>query len=74
MLLKLSMVGYTGRMAQQLKALTVLLNLILTHMVAYNSSSRGSDPVFWPPQAPGTHVVNTHAFKQNYSIIYLKND
>lgn len=29
----------------------------------------GSDPVFWAPQVPGTHVLNIHAFKQKYPVI-----
>jgi hypothetical protein len=35
-----------------------------THMAVHtvcNSSSRGSDALFWPPQEPGTHIVGAQS-------------
>lgn len=33
--------------------------------VTYNSSLRRSDVFFWPPRAPGTHMVHSHIYRQN---------
>lgn len=32
---------------------------------AHNSSARGSNPLFWLPWVPGTHVIHKHAFNQS---------
>lgn len=58
--------------AQQLRALAAfsedLGSTPSTHMVAqttHNSRSRGYKTLFCPPWAPGIHLVNRHACKQN---------
>lgn len=55
-----------------LKALAVFAEdwgsvLVSTHMAAHscNSSCKEINTLFWPPQAPGSHVVHIQAGRQN---------
>jgi hypothetical protein len=43
-----------------------------TNKVVYNSSSRGSNTPFWPPQAPGIRMVHIHTCRQHIQIYFLK--
>jgi hypothetical protein len=41
-------------------------SVLHTHIEAYNSnSSSSSNTLFWPPQAPGKHVVQIHTYAKH---------
>lgn len=59
----------SAKMDLQLRALAALKNdsglIPSTHIVGHNSSPRGSNALFWPPQASDMHMMYLHACKQN---------
>lgn len=65
-------------MARQLRAFTTLAkdlgSVHHTHIEAYNynPSSKKSNTLFCPPQAPSKHVLHRHTHMQNTHIHKLK--
>jgi hypothetical protein len=51
---------------------SVPITYIVAHNYFYSPSSRGSDTLFWPLEAPGTHVIYIYAGKTFIHIKKLK--
>ena len=63
-------------MAQQVRTLAALPehpgSMPGTHVVTHNSSPKGSDALFWPPQELVMHVVHRRTHRKLNNRIHLK--